>query len=165
ISGPAHLEGIHGLGDANRARILAAFEIARRYSRHRHQPATRTRVGWGLQNQALQKIPRERRMDAREWLGFVPLYRSGQLGELCVVEHGVRTHVNVDPVEFFARLLALRPQAFYLFHNHPSGTLEPSEPDLDLTRRVKHSAAVLGIRLQGHAIVTAGLDCWIPMDF
>jgi DNA repair protein RadC len=67
----------------------------------------------------------------------------------------VRTHVNVEPSELFARVLALRPRGFFLFHNHPSGTLSASGPDLHLTQRVKSTAQQLGLDFLGHWIVTA----------
>jgi DNA repair protein RadC len=90
------LGGIPGLGPAAIARILAAFELGRRYSQHiQHRAPFRNTPR--LFRTAASKISAERRLEPREWLGFVPLYRSGEIGELCVVELGVRTHVNVEP--------------------------------------------------------------------
>jgi DNA repair protein RadC len=164
ISPLAHLEGIRGLGEAHRARLLAAFELGRRYADHRDRlrrpPPSRARRQ-AMPEAAIDRVPPELRAESREWLGFVPLHRGGELGGLLVVERGVRTHVNVDPAELFARVLALRPQAFYLFHNHPSGDLTPSPADEDLTRRVAQVARQLGVRLLGHAIVSPRGDRWV----
>jgi DNA repair protein RadC len=161
------LDNVSGLGDASRARILAVFELARRYALHREQ-AKRPRYllpsAPELSKRALDKIPVALRNEPREWLGFIPYYPSGDMGGLCVVERGVRTHVNIDPAELFARLLALRPQAFYLAHNHPSGNTTPSPPDHDLTRRVQNLARQLGIRLLGHWIVAPEAERWIEPE-
>jgi DNA repair protein RadC len=166
ISGEAHLAGIPGLGSAGRARLLAAFELGRRYAVHREaRLGGRSRAPGALRasviDRAAARIPAQKRLEAREWLGFVPLHAGQRLGDYCEVERGVRTHVNTDPVELFARVLALRPVAFFLFHNHPSGDPRPSEPDRELTRRVADLGSRLGVRLAGHAIVTSREEHWI----
>jgi len=38
-------------------------------------------------------------------------------------------------------------------HNHPSGNPAPSPEDIDLTRRLKEVADVLGMRVLDHVIV------------
>jgi DNA repair protein RadC len=154
-SGPAHLDHIEGLGPAGRARLLAAFEIGRRYANYRQAPVRLAPSGiQDMAQEALARVAPSLRNDPREWLGFVCIHRTGEMGELCMVERGVRTHVNVDPAELFARLLALRPKGFILFHNHPSGHVSPSIEDLHLTRSIEDLARSLGMRLLGHWIVS-----------
>jgi len=166
ISGDAYLSGLTGLGAASRARLLASFELARRYAlfrekRQRHNPAVRSQSLLKLAQEALKQVPPEWRNEAQEWLGFIPCYRNGDVGELCIVERGVRTHVNIEPVELFARILALRPHGFFLIHNHPSGDLTPSGPDQEITERVAQLARPFGIRMMGHWIVSARGESWI----
>jgi len=164
-SGFSELNTIAGIGPARRAKILAAFEIARRYSlfrgkRNSCKPAHRPRVA-DFGRSAIARVPEHFRQDAREWLGFVAFHRSGELGELSIVERGVRTHVNIDPAELFARLLALRPRGFFLFHNHPSGDTTASIEDQELTVRVERISTPLGVRLLGHGIVSAWGNSWV----
>lgn len=164
VSPLAHLQGISGLGEAGQARVLAAFEIGRRYALYRIESETRRSnhpKPSQLARQALLRITPSWRNEAQEWLGFVPCYRGQRVGELCIVERGVRTHVNIETVELFARILALRPQGFYLFHNHPSGDLTPSSPDREITEHVERLGAQLGPRLLGHGIVTAHGETWL----
>jgi DNA repair protein RadC len=40
-----------------------------------------------------------------------------------------------------------------VFHNHPSGDLEPSRDDLGLTRRLVDGGSVLGVSVHDHLIV------------
>jgi DNA repair protein RadC len=47
-------------------------------------------------------------------------------------------------------------------HNHPSGTLHPSAPDLEVTKRLEVSGKLLGIQLFDHIIVTA--DSHVTVD-
>lgn len=174
------LPELRGLGDAGRARLLAVFEIARRYQAFRARITSsaasntrgtggdsgRTTIGTSLSTVALRRIPSERLADSREWLGFVPLFGAGggsvEVGPFCLVERGTRTHVNVEPMELFARILALRPRGIWLFHNHPSGRAEASEEDQLLTRNVARVCRQLGLECLGHGIVTStGASCWI----
>jgi DNA repair protein RadC len=40
-----------------------------------------------------------------------------------------------------------------IYHNHPSGNLQPSESDLAITRKVKDSAVLMDIQLLDHLII------------
>ena len=166
VSADSHLSDHLGLGPAGQARLLAAFELGRRYAHHRERSLCSVkspRKVLDLRGQAVAGIRAPLRHEVQEWLGFVPFYRSGQLGNFCLVERGVRTHVNIDPVELFSRLLALRPEGFFLFHNHPSGDLTPSGADIDLTRQVRDLAGRFGVQLLGHGIVATLGESWIVL--
>lgn len=164
VASKTHLQGIKGLGDAGQARILAAFELGRRYALHRERSKRAARHEHDLAaiaKRALKLISLDMKNEPQEWLGFIPFYKTGRLGKLCVVERGVRSHVNTDPVEFFARLLALRPDAFVLAHNHPSGDARSSEADQALTEQLRKLSRQLGISLLGHWIVSPHAQTWI----
>ena len=53
----------------------------------------------------------------------------------------------------FADAIADRAAAVILAHNHPSGSLEPSEEDLRLTRQLVEAGKILGIDVLDHIIV------------
>jgi DNA repair protein RadC len=165
ISGTGHLTEINGLGPAGQSKILAAFELGRRYADYRSDiPATEntsSTFSKDLTLQALKKVSNAKRSAPQEWFGFVPFHRNGKLGELCVVEKGARTHVNLDPAELFARILALRPRGIFIFHNHPSGILTPSVEDLSLTESIREISEKFGILLLGHWIVTSTQEKWL----
>lgn len=167
-SGLAQLSDIPGLGSAGRTKVLAALEIGRRYAMFREQvqkkPQPNSQLRKALHNQALDQVPGSFRTSAQEWLGFVCVYNAEKLGAFNLVERGARTHINVDPMELFARVLALRPYGFYLFHNHPSGELRASADDISLTRRTSEVAKMLGVRLLGHGIVTSEDAHWIVFN-
>jgi DNA repair protein RadC len=160
------LQEIQGLGDAKQAKLLAAFEIGKRYAAFRESRRALPKPGRHPEpaRSALERIPPHLRSEAREWLGFIPYYRNFELGDLCIVERGVRTHVNIDPAELFARILSLRPSAIFLVHNHPSGNTTPSEQDFELTRRINQIARQFGIKLLGHWIVASGDERLIGME-
>ena len=82
--GNAYLTSISGLGPAGKSKILAVFEIARRYalSRSTSQKAEQQALSIPeLAAHALNRVSPEYRSEPQEWFGFVPLYRSTKLGE------------------------------------------------------------------------------------
>jgi DNA repair protein RadC len=59
----------------------------------------------------------------------------------------------VFPREVVKRALEENAAAVVCYHNHPSGTPEPSQADELITRRLKDSLAMVGVRLLDHLIV------------
>ena len=71
-----------------------------------------------------------------------------------VVSVGSLTVSIVHPREVFKTAILANAHALILGHNHPSGCLEPSAEDLDITQRVVSAGKVLGIPVVDHVIVT-----------
>lgn len=59
-----------------------------------------------------------------------------------------------DPREIFSRAVRKRAAAIVLVHNHPSGCCEPSQDDINLTKRCIDAGKVLGIKMVDHVIVS-----------
>lgn len=66
---------------------------------------------------------------------------------------GCRAFVRVSISEIFRR--AIPGGGLILAHNHPSGKIEPSPADLNLTKRVHLVAEALEIVLLDHLIIGA----------
>jgi len=62
----------------------------------------------------------------------------------CVI-HCTQTEVFADPIKE-------RATAVIVCHNHPSGNLDPSREDRDITQRLKEAGSILGINLLDHII-------------
>lgn len=60
----------------------------------------------------------------------------------------------VDARLVVKRALELLATQIVLVHNHPSGTAEPSDADISLTRKIREAAALFDIRLLDHLILT-----------
>jgi DNA repair protein RadC len=154
-----------GLPERHRRRLTSVLRIARDYALFRERAYQQDRESppeaQSDRFMLLRTLPVEARHEAREWIGFWAQFRQGHWSDLEWVERGVRTHVNFDTPEFFARLLVLRPKSFILIHNHPSGRTEPSWMDHQLTHRLAVLAAQFGIELLGHWIVGPHSETWI----
>lgn len=69
-----------------------------------------------------------------------------------VVSVGLVNKVQVHPREVFADPITDRATAVIVAHNHPSGSLVPSQEDVDVTRLLKDAGDTLGIKLIDHII-------------
>lgn len=59
----------------------------------------------------------------------------------------------IDAKVLFATALQCGASAFILSHNHPSGNLTPSEPDIKLTRDLNQIGKLLTLNMLDHLIV------------
>ena len=79
---------------------------------------------------------------ANEVLGIYPLSKGGITGTV------------VDSRLIFAVALKCNATGIIIAHNHPSGTLKPSEADITLTKSIKKCGDFLDITLIDHLIIT-----------
>lgn len=68
---------------------------------------------------------------------------------------GTICEVSVRVAEILRPGIVVGAHSIVLMHCHPSGHCEPSQADIDLTRRVNEGCRTMGIRLQDHVIVPA----------
>lgn len=68
---------------------------------------------------------------------------------------GTLTSSVVYPREVFRKALEHNSDAVILAHNHPSGCVDPSQHDRQITREMITASALLGVRVLDHIIVGA----------
>jgi DNA repair protein RadC len=66
---------------------------------------------------------------------------------------GTPDEVTVHPRAIVKRALELGATALILAHNHPSGSLDPSQSDIQTTARIVRAARTLDIAVHDHIIV------------
>ncbi len=69
------------------------------------------------------------------------------------------------PREVFKPALEYSAVAVILAHNHPSGSLEPSDADIEITKQLVQSGKIMGIQLLDHMIVTKDSFTSIPVSY
>ena len=74
------------------------------------------------------------------------------------VSTGGITGTLVDLRILFAVVLKSLSCSVILSHNHPSGTLKPSEADKRLTEKIKKAGELLDIKILDHLILTPDGD-------
>lgn len=69
------------------------------------------------------------------------------------VASGTPNAVSVHPRTIVKRALELGATALILVHNHPSGSVDPSQSDIQTTARIVRAARTLDIVVHDHIIV------------
>jgi DNA repair protein RadC len=145
------LLGIRGLGPEKAGRLLAAWELGRRLSvctvkRSEQILNSSTEVARFLQAQIAH-------LD-HEVFCVLYLNRAMKLIRMERISQGGITGTVADPRIIFRKALALRSVSLILAHNHPSGSLQPSLADRDLTGKICQAAEFLDITVNDHLIVS-----------
>ena len=83
------------------------------------------------------------------------LNRANKVLGIFEVSSGSVTGTVADPKLIFAAAIKTNACGIILAHNHPSGNLQPSQADIDLTRRMKEGGKLLEIQVLDHVIITS----------
>jgi DNA repair protein RadC len=97
----------------------------------------------------------ETSLEVREQLMFIFLNNENNTVGYYLVSVGGITATLCDVRLLFRAAIECGATSLILAHNHPSGTLTPSEQDKILTQKVKNGGLHLDIRLLDHIILTA----------
>ena len=89
----------------------------------------------------------------KEHFTIIATNNKNRVNGFKVVSTGSLTASLVHPREVWRSALHLCAAAVLFVHNHPSGDPAPSPEDIDITKRLKETADLLGIRILDHVIL------------
>lgn len=141
------LTGVKGLGEAKIAVFLANFELAKRYLLDDDRPTIDS------PKKAVDQLT-DIRNKKQEYLVCLTLDGANKLITKRTITIGTLTSSLVHPREVFADAISDRSASIIVAHNHPSGNVEPSQADRDVTNRLREAGDLIGIKLIDHIIVT-----------
>lgn len=90
---------------------------------------------------------------AEEVLLMISLNTKNRVTGLFEVSRGTLDASLVHPREVFKRAILNNASSIIIAHNHPSGHLNPSREDIELTRKLMDAGRILGISLLDHIII------------
>ena len=139
-----HLLRINGLGQAKAMSILAALEIGRR----RFIPRK-----WRVKC-PLEILPLLSHYSDRDQEHFIVITLNGANEVLSkqVVSVGLLNKTLVHPREVFTFAVKDHAVSVILAHNHPSGNVEPSPEDIEVTQNLVKAGKILNISVLDHII-------------
>lgn len=141
---------IKGIGPAKAMRIMSAFELARRKNLTR--PGQRIQI---RSSEDAYRILEGCLTDlAHEEFWILLLNRANQLIDKQKISQGGITGTVTDVRMILRAALDKLASGLILAHNHPSGNLEPSKADLEITRKIKEAARLMDVSLLDHLIIS-----------
>ncbi len=135
---------IAGMGDAKASAVCAALELGRRLYGVRDKKVGSPGDVWPIVSHWADR--------KQERFICCSLNGAHELIAARVVSVGLVNRTVVHPREVFADPITDRACAVVVAHNHPSGRLDPSAEDREITGRLKDAADTLGIALLDHIV-------------
>lgn len=144
------LTAIKGVGPARAAKVAACFELARRQQAalpDRLSAVNGTREAAFFLQTRFSHYP-------HEIFGVIFLNNSNKVKGFSVISEGGITSTIVDIRIILKKALEAEATKIILGHNHPSGNMQPSQADHELTNKIRHAAALLDMQVVDHLIIT-----------
>ncbi len=142
----------HGIGEAKACIILAAVEFGKRLGRVRNpgRPVISSPADVeGLLRGRIANLDRENFV-------AVLLNTKNEVLEVPTVSVGTLSASLVHPREVFKPAIRASAASVILAHNHPSGKVQPSREDKEVTRRLCEASEIIGIDVLDHVILGDG---------
>jgi len=139
-----------GLGETKALTIIAALELGRRrqLTDVKDRPQVKSsRDSYNAISPIIADLPHE-----EFWI--LMLNRANRIISRERVSVGGVTGTLVDARIVFKHALDILASSIVLCHNHPSGSLKPSQADIDLTKKMKAAGKTLDILVVDHLIVS-----------
>ena len=129
---------------------MSALELGRR--RQLSKPSKRPKIN--SSKDAYQCIHAELEDLNHEEFKMLLLNRNNRVMQIAHISSGGVSGTVVDPKIIFKKALDHHACSIILCHNHPSGNLNPSQADIDITRKIVTSGKLLEIQVLDHLIIS-----------
>ena len=137
---------VKGLGQAKASQVKALLELGKRLNTENKLEILSASDGWNFCAD-IRGLQREH---------FVAFYLDTQnnLIERQTISIGTLNSSLVHPREVFEPALLFHSASIIIAHNHPSGELQPSSEDREVTRRLIEAGKIIGIDVIDHIILS-----------
>ncbi len=146
----SQLTQFKGIGEAKAISIISAMELGRRRRAEEAVELTKitsSKVVFELMQPLIGELTHE-----EFWIIF--LNNSNKVISKSQLSKGGITGTVVDVRLVFKMAFEMGATALILCHNHPSGSLKPSDEDKKITQKLKRAGESLEIKVLDHLIVT-----------
>ncbi|MGL4911372.1 MAG: RadC family protein [Romboutsia sp.] len=143
---------IDGIGLSKAAQIKAALELGIRVASVRPEKY-KVKNPWDIYKYYMDSL----RYQKQEIFKVVLLNTKNEIISDVDVSKGTLNSSLVHPREVFREAIKRSTNKIILMHNHPSGTIDPSNEDKNITSRLVRCGELIGIEVIDHIIIGDGL--------
>ena len=144
------LQQVNGIGPAKAVTVLAAIELGRRRRK------AKVKMGdYVTSSQTMYEIllPMFENKD-HEMFVAVFLNARNMILDIANLGEGSAVATVVDVRRLMKLTVDIKAVNVIVAHNHPSGSLQPSDQDNQLTRKIRDGLDLFGCKLLDHLIIT-----------
>lgn len=143
---------IDGIGLSKATQIKAALELGARVSSYRPEKY-KVKNPWDIYKYYMESL----RYLKKEVFKVVLLNTKNEIITHVDVSVGTLNSSLVHPREVFIEAIKRSANKIILIHNHPSGSVEPSIEDKNITKRLIDCGEIIGIEVIDHIIIGDGV--------
>lgn len=146
------LTSVKGIGEAKAMQIQACFELSKRINTNEKK----------YLNNPSDVYTRMRWMNSLKQEHFVVILldtKNNVIKEETLFIGTLDSSV-IHPREIFKLAVKWSAHSFIIVHNHPSGSIEPSSEDLQVTELIDKLSKQIGIPMKDHLIIGDGYWSW-----
>ncbi|MCM1272153.1 MAG: DNA repair protein RadC [Clostridium sp.] len=151
------LTSIKGVGDIKATQLLAVAELAKRMNTGR----LREDITFSNPKSIAAYFMEKCKYATKEQTYLMLFSTAHRLIKELLMSEGTVNYAIISPREIYIEALKYEAVFMILVHNHPSGIPEPSDADMEATRRICEAGRLVGIQLSDHIIV--GNNCYVSM--
>ncbi|MDQ5958125.1 MAG: hypothetical protein QG665_475 [Patescibacteria group bacterium] len=149
------LKTMRGLGPVKACEIIACFELGKRMLKGKKSSIL-------LSPKDVWERMEDIRGSKKEHFAVFYLDSRNQEIQREVISIGTLNESLVHPREVFEGAIKNNAASIILAHNHPSGDLEPSQADIEITKKLIHAGKIIDIKIIDHIIVVN--DSWSKIE-
>ncbi|RYF67567.1 MAG: DNA repair protein RadC [Cytophagaceae bacterium] len=144
------LSKFRGIGEARAITIIAALELGRRRKEQDRPQRAKVTCSRDAYNEMIPHLIDK----PHEEFWILLMNRANEIMRPVLISTGGVSGTVADPKVIFKQAIEHMASSMILFHNHPSGNLQPSQADKDLTKKLKEAGRLLDIPVLDHLIFT-----------
>ncbi len=143
------LNKIHGMGDAKSTSLLAAIELANRFT---NEVSNNAKYKINCPSDIYDYMKKYNFNTKQEEFYIICLNVRREIISSKLLFKGTIDSSIVHPREIFNYVLECSASFIVLAHNHPSRNLSPSKEDIDVTKKLVKGGEILCIKVLDHLI-------------
>ncbi len=148
------LSRVKGIGLARAVQIKTIFELGKRIEQNQDEKIVISCPA------DVAKIVRPRlNHKQKEHFLLLSLDTRNTVKKISEITVGILDSSLIHPREVFKEAIQSLASSIILVHNHPSGNPNPSEADIEVTKKMVEAGSIIGIKVSDH-VITAGKEVY-----
>lgn len=145
-----NLSSVKGVGKVKAITLIAALELGKRV----YYEETCNRYSIKNTKDIYELLKYKLVYEKQENFYVVLLDTKNNVLDYKLMFTGTLNVTSVHPREIYKYAIDNLAASIIVVHNHPSGDVSPSKPDIDITNRLNSLGEILGIKLLDHVIIS-----------
>ncbi len=148
------LSRVKGIGVVRAVQIKAIFELGKRIEQNNNK-----KIVISCPADVAKLVSPRLNHKQKEHFLLLSLDIRNTVKKISEITVGILDSSLIHPREVFKEAIQSLASSIILVHNHPSGNPNPSEADIEVTKKMVEAGSIIGIKVLDH-VITAGKEVY-----